>query len=352
MQKKEPTRSLPGDMALLTVVVMFIAVLSGATICSAQTLPPPDASTPKKGKAERCIVGAYLTSIYDFDLSGQTFGANMWLWTHTSQESGLKPLETMEFTNAQNTSPFLGSDKVKNGIRWGQRKVCGTFNHDWDLRNFPFDRHIIEIRIEEAIDDTTTLTYEVDTRNSSYRKDMELDDWNITDFRIVNNSVTHASTFGDPALEPGSNSEYAGIILHVALERKEVTSYIKLTAVAYVACLLLLVSLFLHMDRELRFLDSRITLQAGALFATVINMRTASSALGSEDRMTLVDNVHLVALFYILLGVLVTVIARALAARGASDHQLRQVDLWTAVLATIIFTGTNGFLLIQAASAG
>lgn len=352
MEKKEPPQSIPSNMALLTIVVMFIAVLAGAIICSAQELSPPDASAPKKGKVERCIVGAYLASIYDFNFLGQTFSAAIWLWTHTSSEYERKPLETMDFTNAKNTSSSLCSNIVKNGIRWGQCKVCGTFSQSWDLRNYPFDRHKLEIRIEEAIDDTTVLTYEADARSSSYRKDMQLDDWKITDFRIINNPVTHSSTFGDPALEPGGSSEYAGIVIFITIQREEVTSYIKLTAVAYVASLLLLVSFFLHLDGGFRFLDSRITLQAGALFATVINMRAASSALGSEDSMTLVDKVHLAALFYILSGVLVTVIARALAAKGFNDHQLRQMDLSAAVSATIIFIGANVFLLIRAANAG
>jgi hypothetical protein len=351
MQKKESPHSLPRNMALLTVVVMFIAVLSGAIICSAGKPLPPNASPPEKGKTEECMVGSYLTSIHDFNLSDQTFGADIWLWTHTSSESKRKPLETMEFTNAKSTCSSLGSDIVKNGIRWGQRKICGTFRQNWDLRNFPFDRHKLEIRIEEGIDETTALTYEADTRNSAYRKEIQLDGWKITDFRIINNPVTHSSTFGDPALQPGSSSEYAGIILRIAVERKEVTSYIKLTAVAYMAFFLMLVSFFLHVDSGFRLLDSRITLQAGALFATVVNMNSASRALGSEDRVTLVDKVHIVILFYILLGALVTVLARALLTRGFSDHRLRQVDLWAVALATITFIGTNGFLLIQAANA-
>ena len=280
MEKKETRRSLPGKTALLTVVVMFIAVLSGAVICSVQEPPPPDASTPAKGKAEWCLVGAYLTSLHDFNFPGQTFGADIWLWTHTSSESERKPLETMEFTNAKSTSASLDSYIVKDGIHWGQRKVCGTFTQHWDLRNFPFDRHKLEIHIEEGIDDTTALTYEPTLRNSSYRKDIQLDDWKITDFRIVNDPVTHSSTFGDPALKPGSSSQYAGITLRIAVERKEVMSYIKLTAVAYIAFLLMLVSFFLHLDGGFRFLDSRITLLAGALFATVINMSAGQLCAG------------------------------------------------------------------------
>ena len=338
-------------MVFLTIVVMSIGVLSGAIICSAVELPRPETSTQEKGNAEGCKVGAYLTSIHDLDFAGHTFGADMWIWTHTSPESERKPLETMEFTNAKTTCSSLESNTVKNGIRWGQRKICGIFRQHYDLRNFPFDSHNLEVHIEEGIDDITALTYEADTLNSYYHRGGEPDGWKITDFKIIDNPVTHSSTFGDPALKAGSKSQYAGIILSITVQRKEVMSYIKLTAVAYIAFLLMLMSFLLHLDSGFRFLDSRVALLAGALFATVINMSSASSVLGSWDRFTLVDKVHIIALFHILLGALLTVIARVLLTRGVSDHRLRQVDLLAAVLATITFIGTNGFLVIHAANA-
>jgi hypothetical protein len=137
------------------------------------------------------------------------------------------------------------------------------------LRNFPFDRQKIEIRIEEAINDTTALTYEADTRNTSYANDIQLDGLKITDFQIIDNPVTHLSTFGDSALQPGNSNEYAGIILRISVERKEIMAFF-----------LMLASFFLHQDSGFRFLDSRIALLAGALFATVINMNSASRTLG------------------------------------------------------------------------
>jgi len=160
------------------------------------------------------------------------------------------------------------------------------------------------------------------------------------------------STFGDPALEQGSSSESAGIIVRIDVARKEVTSFIKLTAVVYVAFLLMLVSFVLDLGSGFRFLDSRIALLAGALFATVLSMRSVSLALGSEGRITLVDKVHMLTLFYILLGALYTVLARALIIRGISEHRVRQMDLCAALLATITFIVANGFLLIRAAHAG
>lgn len=352
MKRIGPPGSPPGNLVLRAIILALICVASAAAICSAQEAPPPNTSVPEKGKAERCMVGAYLESLHDFNLSGETFGADLWLWTHTSLESERKPLETMELTNAKNISISFGSNIIKNGVRWGQHKVSGTFRHQWDLRNFPFDRHKLEIRIEEAIDETNAFIYDVDKNNSSFDHNIDIEGFKVSDFKIINQPMTHASTYGDPELKPGDSSEYAGVTISVVVERREVMSFIKLTVVAYMAFLLLVVSFLFHVESTSRLLDSRITLQAGALFATVLDMRGASSALASEDRLTLVDKVHVAALVYILFGVLVTVISRELMNRGCSDRQLRQIDLWAAVSVVVTFVAVNGFLLIQAANAG
>ncbi len=79
-------------------------------------------------------------------------------------------------------------------------------------------------------------------------------------------------------------------------------SYLKVTAVAYIAFLLMLLSFFLHVDRQDKYLESQLTLLSVALFVTVMNMRSNSSALGTRDTLSLVDTVHILTLIEILFG--------------------------------------------------
>jgi hypothetical protein len=51
--------------------------------------------------------------------------------------------------------------------------------HDWDLSNFPFDRHVLDIVLEEGAADTTKLLYSADTTNSGYNKDIRLEGWGL-----------------------------------------------------------------------------------------------------------------------------------------------------------------------------
>ncbi len=347
MRAGRSARYRRANLNISAVIVIYLALFSGGAACRATGAGPA-----AKQKAENSIIGAYLMALHDFDFTNRTFRADMWLWSHSSPRSKRKPLQTMEFTNAQKTSASLFTEEVKGGVRWEQCKICGTFRYHWDLRNFPFDSHNLEIHIEEGVDDVRALTYEADAKDSTHVKELRLDGWKITDFQIISHPVVHSSTFGDPALSSGSVSKYAGLIIRITVRRMEIMSYIKLTAVAYISFMLTLLSFFLHMDGGEGFSDSRMTLLAGALFATVMNMSAASSALGTWDTMTLVDKVHIVTLLHILFAAFLAVLARVLLSKGVSVRRLRKMDLRAAALATITFIGTNGYMVIRAARAG
>jgi hypothetical protein len=333
-------------------VYSCIAVLLLVVTCAAEDKPLTNQVSQKHGP-DRCVVGAYLLNLSDFNYSAHTFSADLWIWTHTSTSQNLKPQETMEFTNAVQISSALASTEDKDGVRWSQRKVFGTFRHHWDLKNFPFDRHTLEVRFEESAEDTSSLVYELDTQSSSYRKDMELGDWKISQFEIELSPALYSSTFGDPGLNPGSSSEYSGAKLDITIERTELTSYFKLTAVAYVAFLLMLITCFIHMDNEYRMLDSlaiRLNLLGGSLFSCVLNMIYSSSVLGSEDGITLVDKVHILVLIYIVIMAVISVLHRAMLLKGWTELRLKQIDRWAAGISSITFIMLNGLLLALASS--
>ena len=329
----------------------FFLALLAISSRTVQAAPPGAQPAPPT----QCLVGGYITGISDFNFSAQTFDAQVWLWTVTPVARNLKPLDTMEFPNAVKTTSSLESRADVHGQRWDSRKLTGTFHHHWDLRNFPFDRHVLQIRMEEAVDGTSTLVYTPDVYNSFYNKEMELSDWKVVGFSMASRPVAYATTFGDPRLAPNASSEYAGVSFSMIVQRKEMTSYFKLTAVAYVSFLLALIGCFMHMDKGsqgLSCLGTRITLIAGALFACVLNMRSTSAALGSEDGITLVDKVHILVLIYILLLSILAVFNRDMLVRGWDEQKLKLADRWAVVVAFLTFMTINMILMVRAANVG
>ena len=89
----------------------------------------------------------------------------------------------------------------------------------------------------------------------------------------------------------------------VRLERTNMTAFWKFTAGAYVAAVIALASYAFHVDQG-QTMSPRFGLLAGAVFAAIISLRTESSELGTTEYNTLVDQIHLVALLYVIVATL------------------------------------------------
>jgi hypothetical protein len=81
---------------------------SPVDIATRELKVPP--TTPHS--VESCKVGAFVTSIHRVDPPSGTFGADMWLWSVCATPKR-KPLDTMEFFNAQKAVKSLPSQNPR-----------------------------------------------------------------------------------------------------------------------------------------------------------------------------------------------------------------------------------------------
>jgi len=298
----------------------------------------------------QCRVGAYVTSLHDFNLEANTFVADLWLWS-LCPTADRKPLQTMELVNADDVDVLLDSTLERDGASWANRKVRGTFRHDWDERNYPFERERLVILLEEAVEDTRTFVYEADTANTTFDSAIHVPGWKITDFALLDSHAAYDTTFGDPTLAPGAASEYSRLTLQIRLERAAVAGFLKLTALAYAAFLFSLVTYVMHLETTTA-ISPQLGLLAVALFSAAVNMVTASDALGGETQLTLVDKIHVVVLVYLVLAALVAVVSRLLWGRGWREPTLARLNYLAGGLAAVSFVAINVVLIASAARGG
>jgi hypothetical protein len=291
-------------------------------------------------------LGAYLTGLGDFDNQKKTFNASFWLWTLTQAgESNI--LSSMEFPNAVKVeSPSEISTPTPQGI-WWTRKIAGTFRHDWDMRRFPFDRQSLHIDLEEADNDTSVVRYAADAANSSIDGQLKIPGWRVRGFRIESGDRTYRSNFGDPRLPPGSPSTYTATRLTVDLERSDRSVFWKLTAGALAAAVMAMVSYGLHVDNG-SCLSPRFGLLAGSVFAAVISMRSAASELGALAYTTLIDQVHLLVLLYILVAVATGVLTWTHYRRHNDVKAIHRACYRVGVVSTLALLGALGVLFAGA----
>jgi len=288
------------------------------------------------GGPEKLRIGAYLTSLGDFDPAKKSFSAAFWVWS-VGPLDGVKSLDQLEFPNAIKVeSPNALQETTAQGI-WSQRKIVGSFRHGWDLRRFPFDRQLLRIEMEEAERDTASLVYVPDTANSSFDPEVNLSGWRILSTQLVTGSKPYHTSFGDPRLPPGSPSAYARAELRVLLERTDRSGFWKLTVGAFAAALMALASYGLRVDQA-PALSPRFGLLAGSTFAAVISLRSAATELGASGYTTLIDSVHAAVLLYILVATAAGVVAWRGFLRHGDVASVQRLEKRVAGFSTLLFS--------------
>lgn len=248
-------------------------------------------------------------------------------------EGGRVSLDRLEFPNAISfESPHTFTEPTAAG-EWAQRKITGTFRHDWNVRRFPFDRQLLKILIEEVEMDTRSVKYEADNVNSSFDKDLQPTGWHILSTKFVALDKRYDTTFGNPDMEPGKQSTYARGELRILLERSDYNGFIKHTVAAFAAALMGLASYGLRIDNP-SALSPRFGLLAGSTFAAVISLRTSTNELGAGGYITLIDMVHAVVLLYILVATAAGVISWRRLQRRVEPCSIRKFERRAAGIST------------------
>ncbi len=300
------------------------------------------------GTPDRHRIGLYVSDLYSLDLMRDTFGASFWVWA-VGPDSALA-LQTMEFANADQVTVSLESTVPRGAVSWSQRKVTGTFRQAWDLRNFPFDRHSLEILLEEGVQEEGSFAYEADLANSGYGLQAPVEGWRVAGMRVEVVTATYATSFGDPAAS-SPESRFSRMRAVLQLERVDYTGFLKLTAALYAGVLVCAIGCLMHVTATT--FSARISLLVASLFSLVFSMRAASLTLGSEHGATLIDKLHMVGLTYVVVVTAVTVLVRS-RLEGATEGMpaLIRLDRWSCLGAAGLFVLANVWLMLQAAHRG
>jgi hypothetical protein len=283
----------------LKVAISILAVLLGFAVQS-------EASSPTPVDILSCKIGVYLSDLRDLDAAAKTFNARLWFWS-LCPENDQEPLKKqLSFSNGDRIETGSFSQKLSKDQQWGLIRAEGVFRHLWDVHNFPFDRQTLEVAVT-ASDDLDHFRFLVDENNSSFNPDIHVPGWRITGFRLLTGERQYTTTFGDPLLPNGKGSTYSRIRVLIDVERSDRTLFLRHTGALYTAFLFAMFT-FLMISPNVSTMEVRVGMLGASLFATVLSMQAANAATRSEG-LTLIDELHLLTLAYILFGAIVTLIS-------------------------------------------
>ncbi len=303
----------PGVRTVVKRVHLIGCLLSAVFCCwLSQTLPVhAEAVTSPK----TCQIGVYLTSLRDFKPAENSFAANFWVWSVCPFETP-KPLESLKVVNSKevnkNYTTFSRTEnlsdtfKASKNLFWSEQEMSTSLYHNWDTKNYPFDRHVLQIPLEETQLDASIFVHAPDFANTGYPKDMDLEGWKIRDFRIEQVNFPYRTSFGSPGIKREINYR-SRLVISITINRESKVSFFKLAIGVYAAVALSIMALLLD-----EYFGARMGLFVGTLFAVIVNLQAATSDLGSTNSVTLIDFIHMIAIIYIFISAILLVYTRFL----------------------------------------
>jgi hypothetical protein len=313
-------------------VVFLLLALTG--ICSGQIQAQKDTAK----------VGLFILSLYNFDLADKSFTTDFWIWINHDIDS-ISFENSVEIPNAKEVNYSMYLDEPKGKGRWITEKIHAVVKADWDISDFPFDKQILSIEIEEADKDTTELVYQADVANSKIDEQLTLKDWIIKDFKVTDTARTYNTSYGDPELN--ESSVYGQIRADITLQRIHVwTIFFKLFTGVFVG---FLIALFVFFIKPIN-VDPRFGLCVGGLFAAVGNKYVVESTVSSVSSNTLIDTLHNLTFVAILIVIFISVISLYVFEKGGDKHLriAKKIDTWSFIIILLSYICLAIYFVSQA----
>lgn len=283
------------------------------------------------------VVGSYVNKIQGLNFKDNKYTLDFFLWFRWKAVGALadyKPLESFELVNGFVDSKGSVVEKKVGDMNYASVRVTATMSENWQLEHFPFDRHKIEVFVEDSNASAKDLVFVPDLTNSRLGDEIDLAGWEAQNFVAQVRSKIYHSNYGDPSLPTDARSEFSRYAFAMDLERQSFGSAIKLlstvllaTAVAFVA--------FMVKPSDL---DARFGMGVGALFAVAASAFIASSSVPDSGVMTTADFVHMVALAFIFVSLLISAICLKFEVSGREALAFR-IDHICVVLMPALFYG-------------
>jgi|SRR5688572_2586661 len=285
--------------------------------------------------------GIYITSIHDIDFKQKEFVVTFWLWMkYRNQDFDF--FNNLEIPQAKSVEKsFFTVDSSGDRI-YVQMKLQCVMKDSWRISNFPFDEQKLRISFENSQFDANSLVFVPDTAGAHFDRRFTLRGWKIDSCIILTGKRVYETAFG---LAPGGKqlSEYSTFRVRLSIRRDAGGLFWKMFLGMYVAFLISFICFFIHADG----MDSRFGLTVGSLFAVVGNKYIIDSSLPESSSFTLVDTLHGLTLFVIL----VVVVANAYSLRLIKKDKVKEAikfDNRTAAAVLIIYVLLNIWFIWQA----
>lgn len=296
------------------------------------TLQTPPSNAQEASQPVKVQVGAYVLRINNVSQKDGTFNVDMWLWFRWKGDA--KPYEGFEIANGQINSRSEAVVSDDEGFNYTSVRVQATVFHDYDVRRFPLDNHVLTIEIEDENLDTSGLEYVAD-EGIALDPGLSVPGWSVALRTPQVDPHVYPTNYG---LRSSGTKEsvYSRFILPVSLDR---SSYGALLKEFWISALSVLLGL-LAFRVKATDLDARFGLGVGSIFAASANAFVISDNLPKTATVTMAEQINFLAIGTIFLSVFISIASLRLCYVGREEASER-LDKWALVIIGIGYLVAN-----------
>jgi hypothetical protein len=214
----------------------------------------------------------------------------------------------------------------------------------WRIGNFPFDRQTLRLSIENSQFDSRSLVFVPDTVGKHFDPRFTLSGWSIDSCIITSGIKAYETAFGDESIVK-PHTEYSAFRVRLSIKRDASGLFWKMFLGMYIAFLIAYVCFYIHSDG----MDSRFGLSVGSLFAVIGNKYIIDSSLPESSSFTLVDTLHGITLFFILVIISSTTYSLLLVKKNKLKQAAR-FDMTMAQIVLIAYIVLNLYFISKAST--
>lgn len=260
---------------------------------------PARAEEESAAKTTKVVVGIYANQVPMMVLKDNRFQIDFYIWFRWSGDD-VKPYDSFELANGKIESKQLISKDVKAGENYAVLRCTATVIKFWDVLDYPFDNHILELQVEDNNSEENLLTYVADSENSTVSPELRVPGWKVTPSKTAVVSVTYRTNYGDVTLPKDKGSTYSRFVFSIPIVREGSAAYLKLFFAMYVAVLIALLSFFILANDP----GPRLGFAIGAIFASVGASYVIANSIPLTTAVTIAERVNVltVGMVFLTLG--------------------------------------------------
>jgi hypothetical protein len=327
-------RSPPGLWMLGGLLALLALMFTGVARAQPATAGGTAAGNP-------VLVGVYVNKIQDLNFRENKYVIDFYLWFRWKPEGALaefKPLDSFEIINGKIEDKGSIVEKQIGDLNYVSVRVSATMSETWELSRFPFDSHTVRINIEDSALTIPDLVFMPDRNNSGLGDEIDIAGWNALNFMVDVKDKIYRTNYGDTSLPKDARSDYSRFVFGVDLERVSFGSAIKLLSTVLLATAVAFVAFFVKPSD----LDARFGMGVGSLFAVAASAFISASLVPDSGEMTVSDKLHMVALGFIFLTLLISALGLKLEVTGREELAFK-IDRYCLVLLPLAFFGWAAF---------